>query len=75
MGSVIASQAIDIPHNMTTTAFEVPGYHVVENRGVVRGVVVRSRSVYGTLGAGLQTLLGGRDRGSRTSRGASKISL
>ena len=59
MGSVIASQAIDIPHNMTTTAFEVPGYHVVENRGVVRGVVVRSRSVFGTLGAGLQTLLGG----------------
>jgi uncharacterized protein YbjQ (UPF0145 family) len=57
--SVIHSQASDIPHNMTTTAFEMAGFRVVENLGVVRGVVVRSRSVFGTLGAGLQTLLGG----------------
>ena len=59
MDSVIHAQAADIPYAMTTTAFEVPGYRLVSNLGVVRGVVVRSRSVFGTIGAGLQTLLGG----------------
>ncbi|MBW7932753.1 MAG: heavy metal-binding domain-containing protein [Gemmatimonadaceae bacterium] len=44
---------------MTTTAFDMPGYRIVANFGVVRGVVVRSRSILGTFGAGLQTLLGG----------------
>ncbi|MBA4072129.1 MAG: hypothetical protein C0497_09885 [Gemmatimonas sp.] len=44
---------------MTTTAFDMPGCRIVRNLGVVRGVVVRSRSVVGTIGAGLQTLLGG----------------
>lgn len=59
MDSIIHSQAIDIPHNMTTTAFEIPGYRSVANLGVVRGVVVRSRSVFGTIGATFQTLRGG----------------
>src|SRR3954470_790882 len=59
MTSVIHSQAADIPYNMTTTGFDLPGYHIVASLGVVRGVVVRSRSVVGTLGAGLQTLFGG----------------
>lgn len=59
MSSVIHSQAADIPHNMTTTGFELPGFRIVANKGVVRGVVVRSRSVVGTIGAGLQTILGG----------------
>lgn len=59
MRSVIESQAVEIPHEMTTTAFELPGYRIIENKGVVRGVVVRSRSVIGTFGASLQTLLGG----------------
>ncbi len=59
MSSIIHSQAVDIPHNMTTTAFDIPGFRIVANVGVVRGVVVRSRSVIGTIGAGLQTLLGG----------------
>src|ERR1043165_9852599 len=44
---------------MTTTAFELDGYRVVKNFGVVRGIIVRSRSVFGTIGAGLQTLVGG----------------
>jgi len=44
---------------MTTTGFDLPGWTVVRSLGVVRGVVVRSRSVFGTVGAGLQTLLGG----------------
>src|SRR5258705_7850586 len=42
-----------------TTAFELPGYRVVRNLGVVRGIVVRSRSIIGNIGAGLQTLIGG----------------
>ncbi len=59
MSSIIPSQAIDVPHEMTTTGFELPGFQIVMSLGVVRGVVVRSRSVFGTIGAGLQTILGG----------------
>ena len=44
---------------LVTTAFELPGYRIVKNVGVVRGIVVRSRSIVGTLGASLQTLIGG----------------
>jgi len=44
---------------MVTTALELPGYHIVRNFGVVRGIVVRSRSVIGNLGAALQTIIGG----------------
>jgi uncharacterized protein YbjQ (UPF0145 family) len=44
---------------MTTTAFEIDGYRVVKTLGVVRGIIVRSRSIFGTIGAGLQTLVGG----------------
>src|SRR5882672_1926463 len=48
-----------INHAMTTTAFTLEGYRVKQNLGVVRGVTVRSRSVLGTIGASLQTLVGG----------------
>src|SRR6202171_1112602 len=44
---------------MTTTAFTLDGYRVVKSFGVVRGINVRSRSIFGTIGAGLQTLVGG----------------
>jgi len=44
---------------MTTTAFELDGYRIVKSFGVVRGIIVRSRSIFGTIGAGLQTLVGG----------------
>lgn len=44
---------------MTTTAFTLDGYSVVQNLGVVRGITVRSRSIFGTIGGSLQTLLGG----------------
>jgi uncharacterized protein YbjQ (UPF0145 family) len=46
-------------HAMTTTAFELPGYRVTRNLGVVRGLTVRSRSIFGTIGGALQTLAGG----------------
>jgi len=46
-------------HKMTTTAFDLTGYKVTQTLGVVRGIVVRSRSVFGSLGGWLQTLVGG----------------
>src|SRR5689334_9482204 len=53
----MASTALD--HGLVTTAFELPGYRVLRNLGVVRGIIVRSRSVIGSIGAGFQTLFGG----------------
>ena len=51
--------ALMVAHNMVTTQFELDGFRVVRTFGVVRGIVVRSRSVLGTLGASLQTIVGG----------------
>jgi uncharacterized protein YbjQ (UPF0145 family) len=48
-----------VPHDMVTTNLQLDGYRVTRNLGVVRGITVRSRSVIGTLGASLQTLVGG----------------
>jgi len=48
-----------IDASFVTTALELPGYRVSRNLGVVRGIVVRSRSIVGNIGAGLQTLFGG----------------
>ena len=48
-----------VAHNMVTTQFELDGFRVVRTMGVVRGIIVRSRSVIGTIGASLQTILGG----------------
>ena len=46
-------------HPLTTTTFELPGYRVVKSFGVVRGIIVRSRSIVGNIGAGIQSLFGG----------------
>ena len=46
-------------HTMTTTAFELSGYKTVKTLGLVRGLTVRSRSIVGNIGAGLQSLFGG----------------
>jgi uncharacterized protein YbjQ (UPF0145 family) len=48
-----------VAHNMVTTQFELDGFRVTRTLGVLRGIVVRSRSIFGTIGAGLQTLVGG----------------
>ena len=48
-----------VAHNMVPTQFELDGFRVVRTLGVVRGIVVRSRSIFGTIGASLQTILGG----------------
>jgi uncharacterized protein YbjQ (UPF0145 family) len=46
-------------HSLTTTAFEIEGYRITRNLGIVKGITVRSRSVFGTIGGALQTIVGG----------------
>ena len=48
-----------IDPNLVTTSNELNGYRIIRTLGLVRGIVVRSRSIFGTLGASLQTLVGG----------------
>jgi uncharacterized protein YbjQ (UPF0145 family) len=50
---------VSVNFNMVTTTYDLPGYRVVKNLGLVRGVTVRSRSIFGTIGASLETLVGG----------------
>jgi uncharacterized protein YbjQ (UPF0145 family) len=51
--------SVSLSPAMITTAFDLPGYRVVKTLGLVRGVTVRSRSILGTIGASLETLVGG----------------
>jgi uncharacterized protein YbjQ (UPF0145 family) len=44
---------------MVTTAFELPNFRITQNLGIVRGIVVRSRNIFVTIGASLQTIVGG----------------
>ncbi len=53
------SQRYTLPHHMVTTAFAIDGYRVVRTLGVVRGITVRSRSIFGTIGGALHTIVGG----------------
>jgi len=46
-------------HPLTSTTFTIEGYRIVKQLGVVRGIVVRSRSIFGSFGALLQTIVGG----------------
>ena len=50
---------MSLTHPLTTTTFDLPGYRVTRSLGVVRGLIVRSRSVIGNIGANLQSLFGG----------------
>jgi len=50
---------VQVATMMVTTSQELPGYSVVRNFGIVRGIIVRSRSLLGSIGAGLQTIIGG----------------
>lgn len=59
MGAVSRRGTSVIQHQHTSTTFDLPGYAVVESRGVVRGIIVRSRSVFGTLAASIETVFGG----------------
>ncbi len=51
--------ASSLPPASITSALELPGFRIVQNLGIVRGIVVRSRNVLATIGAGLQTIVGG----------------
>jgi uncharacterized protein YbjQ (UPF0145 family) len=55
----VSPSRYSVSHQMVTTAFELSNYRVVQNLGVVRGIVVRSRNIFATLGATLQTVVGG----------------
>lgn len=48
-----------VEHGMVTTGFDVPNYRIVKTLGISRGIIVRSRSIVGSIGAGLQTIVGG----------------
>ena len=55
----VESDAMSDTHALTTTTFDLPGYRVTRSLGVVRGIIVRSRSIVGNIGASLQSLIGG----------------
>jgi uncharacterized protein YbjQ (UPF0145 family) len=55
----VSSPRYSVAHHMVTTAFDIPGFKVKRNLGIVRGIVVRSRNVITNIGAALQTLVGG----------------
>ena len=50
---------MNLTHPLTTTTFELPGFRVTKSFGVVRGIIVRSRSIIGNFGASIQSLFGG----------------
>ena len=59
-GFVVFNQwLMSLTHPLTTTAFELPGYRITKSFGVVRGIMVRSRSVVGNFGASIQSIFGG----------------
>ncbi len=55
----VSNPRFSVSAQMVTTAFDLPGYRVTQNLGVVRGIIVRSRSIVANIGASLQTLVGG----------------
>jgi uncharacterized protein YbjQ (UPF0145 family) len=55
----VSPRRYSVSHQMATTAFELPNFRVLQNLGVVRGIVVRSRNVIATLGAAFQQVVGG----------------
>ena len=55
----VSAPRYSVAHHMVTTAFELPGFRVVQNLGVVRGIVVRSRNIFVNIGAAFQSMVGG----------------
>jgi len=55
----VSAPRYSVSHQMVTTAFELPNFRITQNLGVVRGIVVRSRNIIATIGAALQTVVGG----------------
>ncbi len=59
MPYAVSPPRYSVAHQMVTTTFELPNYRITQNLGVVRGIVVRSRNIFATIGASLQTVVGG----------------
>jgi uncharacterized protein YbjQ (UPF0145 family) len=55
----VFNSSMSLTHPLTTTTFDLPGYRVSKSFGVVRGIIVRSRSVIGNIGASIQSIFGG----------------
>ena len=55
----VSQRQYSVSHQMVTTAFELPNFRVMQTLGVVRGIVVRSRNVFATIGASFQQVVGG----------------
>jgi len=55
----VSPRRYSVSHQMATTAFELPNFRVMQTLGVVRGIVVRSRNMFATIGAAFQTMVGG----------------
>ncbi|MCA1592382.1 MAG: YbjQ family protein [Acidobacteria bacterium] len=55
----VSAQRYSVSHQMVTTAFELPGYRVRQNLGIVRGIVVRSRNLFVNIGAIFNSMVGG----------------
>ena len=55
----MSQQTVAFDHSLVTSAFELPGFEVVRNYGLVRGIIVRSRSIVGNIGAAFQQIAGG----------------
>lgn len=55
----VSQRQYSVSHQMATTAFDLPNFRIMQTLGVVRGIVVRSRNVFATLGAAFQQVVGG----------------
>jgi uncharacterized protein YbjQ (UPF0145 family) len=55
----VSAPRYSVAHQMVTTAFEMPGFNITQNLGVVRGIVVRSRNLLVNIGAAFQSMVGG----------------
>ncbi|MBD0369515.1 MAG: YbjQ family protein [Pyrinomonadaceae bacterium] len=55
----VSAPRYSVAHHMVTTAFEMPGFEIKQNLGVVRGIVVRSRNLFVNIGAAFQSMVGG----------------
>ena len=57
--ALVFNARMSLTHPLTTTTFDLPGYRIAKSFGVVRGIIVRSRSVIGNIGASVQAIFGG----------------
>jgi len=55
----ISAPRYSVSHQLVTTAFEIPGFRIIRNLGIVRGIVVRSRNLFVNIGAAFQSMVGG----------------